>query len=59
MNRDREIYGVATVYLREHGEDAVKEAVMPADSLLEVGDLDGRNVSDVTHIGDKRLCHTS
>ena len=44
MNRDKEIYGVANVCIREHGEDAVIEAAMRADALLEVGDLDGRNV---------------
>ncbi len=44
MNRDKETYGVAKVYLREHGEDAVIEAAMRADALLDAGDMDGRNV---------------
>ena len=44
MNRDKEIYGVAKVYLREHGEDAVIHAAMRADALLDAGDLDGQRV---------------
>ena len=44
MNRDKEIYGVAKVYLREHGVDAVIHATMRADALLDAGDMDGRNV---------------
>jgi len=41
---EREIYGVAKVYLREHGEDAVIHAAMRADALFEDGNLGGRNV---------------
>jgi hypothetical protein len=44
MNAKREIYGVATVYIREHGEDAVIYAAMRADALLEAGDLDRQRV---------------
>ena len=44
MDRDKEIYGIAKVYLREHGEDAVIEAAILADALLEAGDLDGQRV---------------
>ena len=44
MNRDKEIYGIANIYLREHGEDAVIEAALQADALLDAGDLDGQRV---------------
>ncbi len=30
--------------MREHGEDAVIEAAMHADALLDKGDMDGRAV---------------
>jgi hypothetical protein len=42
MNCDKEIYGVAKTYLRLHGEDAVLNAAMNADALLDAGDLDGQ-----------------
>ena len=42
MNRDKEIYAVAGIYIREHGDDAVIEAAMRADALLDAGDLDGQ-----------------
>jgi hypothetical protein len=45
MNSDKEIYGMAGVYIREHGEDAVIQAVMRADVLSAAGDLGGRNKS--------------
>ena len=41
---EREIYDVAKVYLREHGEDAVIQAAMRADALLEAGDMEGQRV---------------
>ena len=44
MNRDKEIYGVASIYIRDHGDDAVIEAAMRADALLDAGDLDGQRV---------------
>ncbi len=44
MNRDKEIYAVAKAYIREHGQDAVLEAAMNADALLDAGDPNGRNV---------------
>ena len=44
MNRDKEIYGIASIYIREHGEDAVIHAAMRADALLDAGDLDGQRV---------------
>jgi hypothetical protein len=44
MTGEREIYGVAKTYLREHGEDAAIEAAMNADTLLDAGDLDGQRV---------------
>ena len=44
MNRDKEIYCTASIYIREHGEDAVIHAAMRADALLDAGDLDGQRV---------------
>jgi len=44
MNSEREIYGVAKVYLREHGDGAVIEAAMRADARLDAGDLEGQRV---------------
>lgn len=44
MNRDNEIYGIAKTYLREYGEDAVIQAAMNADALLDAGDMDGQRV---------------
>jgi hypothetical protein len=44
MNSEREIYAVANTYICEHGEDAVIQAAMRADALLEAGDLDGQKV---------------
>ncbi len=44
MNRDKEIYAVAKAYILEHGQDAVLEAAMNADALLDAGDLDGQRV---------------
>jgi hypothetical protein len=44
MNCDKEIYGIASVYLRERGEDAVIHAAMRADALLDAGDMDGQRV---------------
>jgi|AP95_1055475.scaffolds.fasta_scaffold11117_3 hypothetical protein len=44
MNRDKEIYGIANIYLREHGEDAVIEAALQADALLDAGDMEGERV---------------
>ena len=41
---EREIFGVAKAYLRDHGEDAVIEAAMRADALLDAGDLEGQRV---------------
>jgi len=44
MNRDKETYGIASIFIREHGQDAVLEAAMNADALLDAGDPNGRNV---------------
>ena len=44
MTSERETYGAAKVYIREHGEDAVIHAAMRADALLDAGDLDGQRV---------------
>ncbi len=44
MNRDKEIYAVAGIYIREHGDDAVIEAATNADALLDAGDLEGQRI---------------
>ena len=44
MNRDKETYGIASIFIREHREDAVIHAAMRADALLDAGDLDGQRV---------------
>ncbi len=41
MTSEREVYGIASIYIREHGDDAVIEAAMRADALLDAGDLEG------------------
>ena len=38
---DLDIYRSAHVLIREHGQDALIEAAMRADAMLEKGDLDG------------------
>ncbi len=42
MTDDIDIYRTATVLMRERGEDAVIEAAMRADALLDKGDMEGR-----------------
>ena len=44
MNRDKEIHAVASIYIRDHGEDAVIHAAMRADALYDAGDMEGQNV---------------
>ena len=41
MVSDLDIYRSAHVLIREHGQDALIEAAMRADAMLEKGDLDG------------------
>ena len=41
---EREIFDIAKAYLRDHGEDAVIEAALRADSLLDAGDMKGQKV---------------
>jgi len=41
MASDLDIYRSANVLIRQHGEDALLEAAMRADAMLEKGDLDG------------------
>ena len=41
MTDDKEIYRSAKLLIDRHGDDAVIEAAMQADELLEAGDLDG------------------
>ncbi len=42
MTSDLDIYRAAAVLMRERGEDAVIEAAMQADALLDKGDMEGR-----------------
>ena len=41
MTSDIEIYRSAKLLIDRHGDDAVIEAAMKADQMLEAGDLDG------------------
>ena len=44
MTDEIDVYRAATVLMRERGEDAVIEAAMRADALLDQGDMEGRAV---------------
>ena len=44
MTSDLEIYRSAKLLIDRHGNDAVIEAAMMADELLEAGDIDGQAV---------------
>ena len=39
-----DIYRSAALLIKKHGEDAVIEAAMKADAMLDDGDLDGQRV---------------
>lgn len=39
-----DIYRSAALLIRQHGDDAVIEAAMKADAMLDKGDLDGQRV---------------
>jgi len=41
MTGDKDIYRSAKLLIDRHGDDAVIEAAMMADKMLEAGDLDG------------------
>ncbi len=41
MTADLDIYRTAKLFIDRHGDDAVIEAAMKADKMLEQGDLDG------------------
>jgi hypothetical protein len=41
LSNDSDIYRIANILIRDHGEDAVIQAAMRADEMLEQGDLDG------------------
>ncbi len=41
MISDLDIYRTANVLVKHHGEDALIQAAMRADAMLEKGDLDG------------------
>ena len=42
MTSDLDIYRTAKLFIDQHGDDAVIEAAMMADKMLEEGDLDGQ-----------------
>ena len=44
MPTDLDIYRSAKLLVEQHGQDALIEAAMKADQLLERGDLDGRRI---------------
>ncbi len=41
MTTDLDIYRSAQLIVRQHGQDALIEAALKADELLDAGDLDG------------------
>ena len=41
MTGDKDIFRSAKLLIDRHGDDAVIEAAMMADKMLEAGDLDG------------------
>ena len=41
MTDDKDIYQTAKLLIDRHGDDAVIEAAMVADKMLDKGDLDG------------------
>ncbi len=41
MISDLDTYRAANVLIRQHGDDAVLEAAMRADAILEKGNLEG------------------
>ncbi len=41
MTSDLDIYRSANVLVKHQGDDALVEAAMRADAMLEAGDLDG------------------
>ncbi len=45
MIPDLDIYRVANLLVKRHGQDASIEAAMRPDAMLEKGDLDGYAVS--------------
>ena len=44
MTPDLDIYRSANLLVKQHGEDALIEAAMRADAMLEAGDMDGYGV---------------
>ncbi len=44
MIPDLDIYRSAKLLIEQHGADALIEAVLKADELLDAGDLDGQAV---------------
>ena len=44
MTDDKDIYRSAKLLIDRHGDDAVIEAAMRADELLEAGDMGGKAV---------------
>ena len=44
MTNRLDIYRSANILVKQHGDEALIEAAMHADAMLERGDLDGRTV---------------
>ena len=44
MTTDLDIYRSAKILVEQHGADALIEAALKADELLDAGDLDGQAV---------------
>ena len=44
MISERDVWGVAKMYIDQHGTEAPIHAAMKADKMLELGDMDGQLV---------------
>ena len=44
MISERDVWGVAKMYIDQHGAEAPIQAAIKADKMLELGDMDGQLV---------------
>ena len=44
MISERDVWGVAKMYIDQHGVEAPIQAAIKADKMLELGDMDGQLV---------------
>ncbi len=65
MTTDLDIYRSAKLLIDQHGQDAILEAAIRADELLDAGDLDGQAVRmrirkavlELLKVGDGEVVH--